>query len=268
MHFRKFTKLVQDFYKSNRRDLPWRPPHIINPYRIVVSEIMLQQTQVHRVIPKYQSFIKTFPDWQTLARAPFKKVLQEWTGLGYNRRALGLHHIAQIVVTQHNGLLPHSIEQLIALPSIGPNTAASICAFAFNMPVVFIETNIRTVFIHYFFQNQNQVHDDEIRALVEKTLNRENPREWYYALMDLGTHIKGAYGNPNTKSRLYRKQSPFQGSNRELRSLILKMIASAPSNATAIMKKIKKPKNAILKNLRVLEKEGFLQSRKGIYAIT
>ena len=183
-----FKEFIWDFYHQNKRDFAWR--HVDNPYYVVVSEIMLQQTQTHRVITKYEEFIGAFATFESLAAASLRDVLTVWQGLGYYRRARFLHQLAQIVVNEYNGVLPQDPKILQTLPGIGPNTAGSICAFAFNKEVVFIETNIRTVFIDSFFRDKENVTDKELLPLITMTLDQENPREWYYALMDYGVFLK------------------------------------------------------------------------------
>lgn len=202
--------------------MPWRGES--DPYKVLVSEIMLQQTQVTRVIPKYERFIKVFPGFKTLARSSLASVITEWSGLGYNRRARLLRECAQKVTNLYGEELPRTLNDLRALPGVGVATAGSLSAFAFNLPVVFIETNIRSVFIYFFFPHQNQVTDKDITQLVELTLDRKKPREWYYALMDYGAMLK-RYKNPNTKSSTYKKQGVFRGSNRQVRGMILKVLA-------------------------------------------
>jgi A/G-specific adenine glycosylase len=177
----EFRRSIRDFYRSHYRDLPWR--HTTEPYRILVSEIMLQQTQVERVKERYEDFITQFPDFGALASTTTAEVLKAWQGLGYNRRALALRQTAIRVVEDFNGILPNNEKNLRSLPGIGPYTAAAVLAFAFNQPIPLIETNIRRVFIHCFFQDSSQVSDREILQLVGDTLDRENPREWYNALM-------------------------------------------------------------------------------------
>jgi A/G-specific adenine glycosylase len=176
----------------------WR--HSDDPYRILVSEIMLQQTQVERVAVKYPTFIAAFPDAATLARAPQSAVIAAWQGMGYNRRAIALKKCAEKITDEYGGTVPRDPDVLATFPGIGPATASSICAFAFNLPVVFIETNIRRVFIHSFFPDKEIVTDQEILPLVERALDREQPRVWYWALMDLGTELKKQMPNPNRKS--------------------------------------------------------------------
>lgn len=258
-----FKKIIWSHYKKYRREMPWREK--ITPYRIVVSEIMLQQTQAPRVAKKFDSFFKKFPSFQKLATAPLNAVLKEWQGLGYNRRALNLHRLAQVI----KGKLPQTYEGLLELPGIGPNTAGSILAFAFNLPHPFIETNIRTVFIHFFFKNhKGKVHDKKLMPIIEATLDKKNPREWYYALMDYGTFLKKTEINPSRRSKHHVQQSKFKGSNRELRSNILKILLENPQSFKSISKHFpEKSVIAVDKNVRDLEKEGFIFLDKGVYKI-
>lgn len=217
-----FQEKVWNYYHDHARTMPWRDNH--DPYWVVVSEVMLQQTQVSRVLPKFEYFITKFPDWRSLAAAPLSEVLQEWQGLGYNRRPRWLQQLAQIVVNDHEGKLPEDPAELIQLPGIGLNTAGSIAAFAFNQPVVFIETNIRRTFIHHFFADQEGVTDKQLLPLVKDSLQTQNPREWYYALMDYGAYLSKQVPNPNRRSKHYARQSTFEGSNRQLRAQILRYV--------------------------------------------
>jgi A/G-specific adenine glycosylase len=223
---RRFRGIIYRHYRAHKRKMPWRQTH--NPYHILVSEIMLQQTQVERVMGKYWEFLAKFPDFETLARAPWPEVLAVWQGLGYNRRALSLKRLAQEVMENWGGVLPTSAEDLRSLPAIGPATAGALLAFAFERPVVFIETNIRRVFLHFFFAEQESVTDREILPLLEETLDRKQVRDWYYALMDFGAELKKTGPNPNRRSAHYARQSPFNGSNREVRGLILKALLGEP----------------------------------------
>jgi A/G-specific adenine glycosylase len=223
---RRFRDTIYRYYRVHKREMPWRQTH--NPYHVLVSEIMLQQTQVERVMGKYGDFIAKFPDFETLARAPWPEVLAVWQGLGYNRRALSLKRLAQAVMEKWGGTLPTSQEDLRSLPGIGPATAGALLAFAFQQPVAFIETNIRRVFLHYFFAGQKGVTDREILPLVAETLDRQRVRDWYYALMDYGAKLKGNFPNPNRRSAHYARQSPFHGSNRKVRGRILKTLLERP----------------------------------------
>lgn len=217
-----FRDHVYRYYALHGRDLPWR--RTTNPYHILVSEIMLQQTQVERVTEKYGKFIARFPDFLSLASAGLKDVLSEWQGMGYNRRALALKGLAEIVTSRYDGELPRTVEGLSKLPGIGTTTAGEILAFAFNIPTSFIETNIRRAFIHHFFPDEEAVKDRQIMPLVEATLDRDNPRTWYYALMDYGSMLKKVVQNPNQRSAHYKKQPPFADSDRKIRGLILRIL--------------------------------------------
>ena len=258
----EFKRRVWEYYHARRRSLPWRKTR--NPYRILVSEVMLQQTQVDRVIDKYKEFITDFPSFTALARAPLREILGVWQGLGYNRRALFLKQIAQIIIQKYNGRLPQDNEVLKTLPGIGNATAFAIAAFAFNKPVVFLETNIRALFIHSFFADRCDVSDREILPLIENTLDKINPREWYYALMDYGAHIKKQHKNPSRKSARYIKQSPFKGSNREIRGMILKELLKQGNAVTIddLIARIGKDRGKILENLDKLVGERFIKKDK------
>ena len=258
--------MIYRYYGEHGRSLPWRTTH--NPYHILVSEIMLQQTQVQRVMGKYERFIKVFPDFSSLARAPLRMVLREWQGLGYNRRAVALKQIAQRVTKEFGGDLPSSVETLITFPGIGRATASAIAAFAFHEPMVFIETNIRRVFIHSFFHYKTNIRDTEIIPLVEKTLDTSNPREWYYALMDYGVMLKQECENPNRRSAHYQKQSPFQGSNMQVRGMILKMLThESHVSECQIAQKLQISPEILKDNLIQLQKEGFVKKRWNKFAI-
>ncbi len=225
--FDQFTSFIWHFYQSYGRQFAWRNSD--NPYYIFISEIMLQQTQTDRVIPKFDQFTAAFADFKTLADAELRDVLGVWQGLGYNRRGKALWDNAKRIVAQYNGQMPHEPEILETFSHIGPNTARSIVAFAFNKPVVFIETNIRTVFLHTFFSGKEQVSDIQLMPLIEKTLDQQNPREWYYALMDYGVHLKKMLPNPSRKSAHHTVQSKFEGSDRQIRGRILKKLVSVGS---------------------------------------
>ncbi len=222
---------------------------------------MLQQTQTNRVSVKFGNFIRKFPDFQTLSEATLEEVLKEWQGLGYNRRAIALKKIAEIVIKSHNGNLPKSIEELKSFPQIGHNTASSILTFAFNQPTVFIETNIRTVFIYFFFHSKININDKEITPLIEKTFDKINPRKWCYALMDYGVMLKKKFPKLNKKSAHYRKQSPFKGSARQIRGKILKILVEKKSVSKLELKNnFKHIKDDLInKILQQLEKEGFIE---------
>jgi A/G-specific adenine glycosylase len=263
---KKFQHKILEYYRLYGRQMPWRETH--DPYRVLVSEIMLQQTQVTRVEKKYEQFLAAFPDFSTLAEAPLSKVYAVWQGLGYNRRALSLKKAARVVVTDHAGVLPRSGEALEALPGIGKATASSIMAFAFDLPVVFVETNIRTVFIHCFFKKKKLVSDDEIFPLVERCLYRKAPRIWYWALMDYGAMLKKSGEDKNEKSRHYVKQGRFEGSRRQLRGIVLRSLLSKSYTFTGIRAVLpRRAKDEVLEILVGLEKEGFILKSGGKYEL-
>lgn len=226
-----FLQTVWVYYDAHGRDLPWRQTESdgsFDPYKIMVSEIMLQQTKASRVIPKYQQFLEQFPTTKKLASAELGEVLKAWNGLGYNRRAKFLHQAAQMIVAEYNGQFPKTLNALTNLPGIGVNSAGAILAYAFNQPAIFIETNIRTVYIHHFFKYSTEISDTQLRSLLTQTLDTKNPREFYWALMDYGSHLKTTMGNSAKQSKHYTKQSPFSGSLRQVRGHILRALATKP----------------------------------------
>ena len=263
---RLFQQIIYEPYYRHPRILPWRKTR--NPYRILVSEIMLQQTQVERVLGKYGPFISRFPDFSSLAAAPLCEVLQLWQGLGYNRRAIALQKICRAVTDEYHGRLPASREGLLGLPGIGQYTASAILTFTRNHPNVFIETNIRRVFIHFFFPDREQVADTELLPLIEKTLDTSNSREWYYALMDYGVTLKKTQENPNKRSAHYRRQTPFHGSNRQLRGAILRTLLGEPGLSKAeLIAKLNMDPVKTANNLSLLLKEGFLEKKGNRFSI-
>jgi len=229
---------------------------------------MLQQTQTDRVLKKYEHFLSSFPSFESLAQASLKEVLAAWQGLGYNRRGLALQSIAQIIIREYAGNLPNNPTVLINFPGIGKATASSICAFAFNMPTLFIETNIRTVFIHFFFKDRGDIKDSEIMPLIEASVDFRNPREWYYALMDYGVMLKKSLPNPSRKSAHHTKQSKFEGSDRQIRGMILKILTSQ-SHCTLdeLCSLIPRETERIQKALRELKDEKFIDCTKNLISI-
>jgi A/G-specific adenine glycosylase len=261
-----FVRLIKDYYRAGRRPMPWRDH--ITPYRVVVSEIMLQQTRVSRVMEKFPEFIRQFPDFPSLHSASLGEVLAAWQGLGYNRRARYLHGIAIRVMEDWNGILPSSPDILQTLPGIGAATAGSITAFAFNTPVVFIETNIRRVFIHHFFADESQVADSRILPIIADTLDTDNPRDWYYALMDYGTWLSGRIENPNRRSRHYSRQPSFEGSDRQIRGEILRqLINETETDPESLIRNCSAEMSRGLRIIARLIEEGLLIEKDGIIRI-
>jgi A/G-specific adenine glycosylase len=227
MDVEPFRERILNYYREHGRTFPWRETR--DPYKIVVSEIMLQQTQTYCVEKKYTPFVERFPNFPALADAPLKELFRYWQGLGYNKRALALKEIAGIIIGRHGGIVPQDPEILRSFPMVGPATSCSIATFAYNVPTVFIEVNIRRVFLHEFFQEAEGVADREIFPFIEESLDRQNPREWYYALMDYGVMLKKLYPGLAKRSRHYVRQKPFEGSNRQIRGRILDVAARKSS---------------------------------------
>lgn len=289
----EFRQIVWDFYGSHgRHNLPWRTPEAngsFDPYKILVSEIMLQQTQVSRVVPKYQTFLEMFPTIQVLATASLGDVLAIWNGLGYNRRAKFLWQAAQVVVNEWHGKFPISVEQLQQLPGVGANTAGAVAVYSYNRPEVFIETNIRTVFIHHFLKDQADVADTDIRELVKQTLPEEMGEEkfgrrtddtlgmmrrastqppyrvWYWALMDYGSFLKQTVGNLSRSSKSYVRQSRFAGSARQLRGAVIRALLESPR--TRIDLAMVFPDERLDTVLADLIREGFIYEGDGRFFI-
>jgi A/G-specific adenine glycosylase len=261
-----FRRIISRYYEKHRRGLPWRRTR--NPYRILVSELMLQQTPVERVLEKYTRFTRRFPGFRSLADASLADILSVWQGLGYNRRAIALKRTAQIIVTEFQGKLPASKSELLTLPGIGDYTASAVLAFAFDQPSVFIETNIRRVFIHFFFNDRDSVSDLDILPVLARTLQRNDPREWYYALMDYGAMLGKKVANPNRRSAHYRRQTRFEGSDRQVRGMILKaLLRGIVTSRKGLIAELGLAPQKLDENLARLIQEGFLKKEGRRYAI-
>jgi A/G-specific adenine glycosylase len=221
-----FRDVVWAHYRANRREMPWRD--VDDPYAVLVSEVMLQQTQVSRVINAYGEWMKAFPTLEALAAAPLPAVLERWQGLGYNRRAIALKRAAEQVVERFGGSLPCDAVALRSLPGVGPVTAAALMDYAFRQPAPFIETNVRAVFLHHFFPDAEGVPDSAIMPLVEATWDLEDPRGWGYALMDYGVQLKREMVNPSRRSAQHTRQSRFEGSKRQKRARLLRAVLAEP----------------------------------------
>jgi A/G-specific adenine glycosylase len=219
---------------------------------------MLQQTQVDRVLPKYQAFVKRFPTLRSLAAAPLGDVLRMWQGLGYNRRAKALHQTAQTVVRERNGTFPKTVEELETLPGIGPYTARAVCAFAYNMPVAMVETNIRTVLFHHLLPNKEVISDSELTVLAECVLVIQNSREWHWALMDYGAYLKKLGVRTNAQSKHYTKQSKFKGSTRELRGALVRALTDGAKSTLTLTRLCTRPEVEVEQQLQNLQKDGLV----------
>jgi A/G-specific adenine glycosylase len=274
-----FRATVMRHFREHGRDLPWTR----DPYLVLMSEMMLQQTQVARVIDKYELFVRLFPTLDSLASASTADVLRAWQGLGYNRRGLNLQRSAKLVVSEFGGSVPDAFPDLLRLPGVGRATAAAVCAFAFGIPVPFLETNIRSAYIHHFFQECSRVSDADLLPLVETTLDRENPRDWYYALMDYGTWLKKVHPNPSRRSSHHETaQSPFPGSHRQLRATILRALLARTPEGTGTRGSRDCPgvdldavatlapawhRDEVRAALEEMTREGFLRSSEGLFEL-
>lgn len=263
----QFQELIWTFYRDAGRALPWRKT--TDPYAILVSEVMLQQTQVPRVIEKYRTFLERFPTPRELSEASLRDVLALWQGLGYNRRARLLQQAAQHVHVHCNDRFPDTYEELVRLPGVGDYTARAVRVFAFNQPETLIETNVRTVYIYHFRYRHLRVDEADIRSLVADTLDADHPREWYSALMDYGAHLKQTVGNLNRRSTKYTTQSRFEGSNRQLRGIILRELTSHGRGMTArtLARRAERSEEDAREQLEALVTEGMLERRGNSYRI-
>ncbi len=272
MDLSAFTALVREQGRLHYRSLPWRDTG--DPYAIWISEVMLQQTQVSRVEGRWEEWLKRFPSVGALADAQLNEVLVVWQGMGYNSRAKRLQECAQIICQEHGGIIPRDYDALVALPGIGPATAAGIRAFAFDEPGVYLETNVRSVFIHELFPEREQVADSELIPLVRQTCPPagQDVRGWYYALLDYGAHLKKTLPNPSRRSKHHSRQSEFQGSSRQKRSFVLRCVLESPKTSLQLQEALDafelaagRPRVAPAELSRILEKleeEGLIQQKE------
>ncbi len=265
MTSKKFRDLVFAHYaKNGRHGLPWRKT--TDPYKILVSEVMLQQTQVERVIPYFKNWMEKYPTVKKLAEASLADVLIAWQGLGYNRRAKGLWEAAKVVTDHYSGKMPTHPEELEKLPGIGSYTARAVAAFSHNQDVIFIETNIRTAVVHHFFPNQTDITDTQIREVLEKVYPKGKARKWYSALMDYGSHLKRSGVRLNSASKGYVKQKTFAGSDRQARGAILKALAQSPLSAQRLGLILGDHRlTQVMGQLARLHAEGMLEKRGRTY---
>lgn len=247
----KFSKRrIQDFqtnifswWRAHRRNLPWRHTH--DPYKILVSEIMLQQTQVRRVIPKYAEFIKAYPTVKHLAGASAAEVLKHWKGMGYNRRALYLKKIRTI---------PKSEKELMKLPGVGRYTARAICVFAYKQDVALVDTNIRQILTHFFFHDVPQ-KEKIIQTLADALVPKGKSWEWHQALMDYG-----ALGL-NKVPGVIKKQSQFKNSNRYFRGKLIDVLREGSVKEKVLLKDFS---SAIINSLM---KDGLIVRKNGVLSL-
>jgi A/G-specific adenine glycosylase len=258
-----FRTVIYEYYRRHKRDLPWRKTS--DPYHVLVSEFMLQQTQADRVLPKYTLFLEAFPHVQALAHASSADVLRLWSGLGYNRRALFLHGSALKIVSDFSGRVPTTYDALRQLPGVGSYTANAILVFAYNQPALVLDTNIRRVYIHFFFEEKNSVHDSELFPLMEETLDTGNPRRWFNALMDYGAMLGKVNPALNKRSKHYGRQSRFEGSKRQIRGGIVRTLLARPFTFPELERIVSDARlEAVLGDL---QREGFIEKKNNKYVI-
>jgi A/G-specific adenine glycosylase len=261
-----FREEVWAFGRAHRREMPWRDTD--DAYAVLVSEVMLQQTQVSRVLPRYEAWMRVLPTLDALAAAPLAAVLDQWQGLGYNRRAVALKRAAETAVECNGGRLPDTLAQLLALPGVGPATAAAVVNYAYRVPAPFIETNVRAVFLHHFFADAESVPDRDVLPLVEATWDLEDPRGWGYALMDYGTWLKRAFPNPSRRSAHHSRQSRFEGSRRQKRARLLRAVMAEPGrDAEAYGSATAVDVDLATEVLEELAAEGFLVRSDGAWSV-
>jgi A/G-specific adenine glycosylase len=266
LDYNEFKKIMYENYDNAGRDFPWRKN--ISPWGVLVSEFMLQQTQTERVIPYWERWMKLWPTPEALADASMEQALREWSGLGYNRRGRFLKNCADRIVKNYGGQVPETPEVLILLPGIGPYSSGAIACFAANYPAVFIETNIRAVMLHFFFNDRNDVKDREIFPVLKSSIDRENPRKWYWALMDYGAALKKITVNPNRRSAHYARQSRFEGSFRQMRGVVIKtLLSEGPGNTDTLKRRTGILKADLYKVLEFLEKDLMVAEENGVYKI-
>lgn len=273
-----FVRLVMAQGARHHRELPWRLTR--DAYRVLVSEVMLQQTQATRVVAFYERWLEEFPTLEALAAAPLEAVLRAWQGLGYNRRAVALKRLAELVVARHAETggagpadLPRDDAALRELPGVGPATAAGVRAFAFGQEAVYLETNVRTVFLHEFFADADGVPDSQLLVLVAEAASAANslgvdPGDWNRALLDYGYALKRQVPNPSRRSAHHVRQSPFEGSRRQRRSMLLRRVLDGPGvSAEDLAADAGLDTGVVLELLEELEREGFIVARDGGWRI-
>ncbi len=254
---RRLADHIWMFYREHGRSFPWRETE--DPYRILLSELMLQQTQTERVLPKYNLFLANWPNFEALAEATLLEILSAWKGLGYNRRALALRTIAQ-KSADYGWTLPRDYEKLLELPMVGPATAAAIMAFSFQKPSIYLETNIRRVLIHQLHQGEENLSDRQLRKELDLLLEfQDDYKHWYYGFMDYGVYLKTQIINPNRRSAHYTRQAKFEDSNRQIRGMLLTVFTQqGPQDFSHICEQLSFPPNRIQACLSALEQEGFI----------
>lgn len=235
------------WYRPRRRAYPWRRTR--DPYVILVSEVMLQQTQAARVAAAFGPFLRRFPTVRALARATRSDVLRAWGGLGYNRRAVALHEAARAIVREHGGCVPADPAALRRLPGVGPYTAAAVASLGFGVPVAAVDTNVRRI-VARVHAGTDRPAPGTVRAIAEAWVEASDPGAWNQALMDLGREVcrprprcevcplaptcrfraSGAAPRPRRP-----RSGPFEGSNRQLRGAVVRVLRHRPALTLGVL---------------------------------
>ncbi len=256
-----FQKKILAFYQQHKRDLPWRKT--TDPYPILVSEFMLQQTQVSRVIEYYTRWIDNWPTVQSLANSAYKNVLTAWMGLGYNRRAMYLHKTAQIIVHEFDGDVLKAVKQFDKLPGIGPYTSKAVQIFSANADIATVDTNIRRIFIKEF-QLPESISDKALFKIAEKCLPKERSRDWHNALMDYGALY---LTSKKTGIKPKTQQSRFQGSDRQIRGQILRLLLKETQSLYQIQDQLDVDINRLSIILEKMKKEKTIDKKNDSYLL-
>lgn len=271
---KRFHQIVFAWFRAHERQMAWR--ETFDPYEILVSEVMLQQTQVDRVRTKYDEFLARFPDVHALAVAPLSEVLTLWSGLGYNRRARYLQDCAKVVVAKYGGVFPQTYEELVALPGIGRSTAGALLAFSFGEETPMIDTNIRRILTRVFFARaKTPPSDKELYNFACAIIPRGKGRVWNYALLDIGATLCTARGHHDDCPLVPlhgkvadvmkpRKAETFHGSARFWRGKIMRaLIAHGDMSLAALAKEIDLPKEEAAVHVDALSRDGLIHRLRG-----
>jgi len=250
------------WYSANGRDLPWRRTN--DPYAVLVSEVMLQQTQVSRVVPRFEAFLRLFPSLEALADRPLADVLRSWRGLGYNNRAERLWRCACASVAQRAPgrpvSLPDTLDGLLALPGIGPYTARAVLVFAYDADLAAVDANVRRVLTHEL-DLAPDLGPPALQAVADAVLPRGRSRDWHNALMDYGSLVLTARATgiaPRTR------QSAFEGSRRWYRSRLLRtLLDEGPQGVVGLAERLQADATFVDDLCRALERDGLVSRRDG-----
>jgi A/G-specific adenine glycosylase len=267
--------LLEAWYASRRNAYPWRGTR--DPYRVLVSEVMLQQTQAPRVVPAYRAFLRRFPTVRALAAAPRAEVVRAWAGLGYNRRAVALSEAARSIVRDHRGRVPTDLEALRRLPGIGPYTAAAIASIAFGQPIPAIDTNLRRVVARVRL-GEDGAGALDIDEAARRWIDRTDPGSWNQALMDVGREhcrpVPKCGACPLARTCAFRRggrapaaarrsQQAFEGSSRQLRGAIIRRLREGPSSISSLARVAGCSEGRVGHAIEALVRDGLIRASPG-----